>query len=119
MTTWPEISAPPMYDNPAPGWEDLALPDFRVINGVARRLEYVVGLHGSMKRDCDLIAVPWSVSSGSAEELVEAICLALGGRVVGQPAEKPHGRRAWIIDLDGWVKHIDLSVMPRTEGVEV
>ena len=113
MTVWPDITAPAMHDDPAPGWEDPDLPDFRLIREVAGKLGYVIGLHGSMKRDCDLVAVPWTLTAGSDEYLVDALCTCLNGRVIGEPAEKPHGRRAWIIQMDGWVKNIDLSVMPR------
>lgn len=58
--TWPQFIAPPKYENPCEGWEDPKLPDFRLIWEVARGCGYAIGLHGSMKRDVDLIAVPWT-----------------------------------------------------------
>lgn len=113
MSVWPDFEAPPQYEDAAAGWEDPALPDFRLIWAVARKLGYSIGLHGSMKRDCDLIAAPWTVTAGSDEYLVEALCTCLNARVVGEPEDKPHGRRAWSLQVDGHVKTIDLSVMPR------
>ena len=113
MGVWPDFEAPPQYKDAAPGWEDPALPNFRLIWEVARKLGYSIGLHGSMRRDCDLIAAPWAATAGSDEYLVEALCTCLDARVIGGPEDKPHGRRAWSLQIDGWVKTIDLSVMPR------
>lgn len=96
-----------------------------LIVDAARPLGYAVAPHGSLARDLDLIAVPWLEDAESAEDLVEAICSAVGGVVAPSykmgdgrnrnPAEKPHGRRAWTIILGGG-PFIDLSVMPRVEG---
>lgn len=91
---------------------------------------YALAIHGSMTRDCDLIAVPWIDDASDPMVLVEALvevcngALLMGGRpnseggfdpVDGRdPIAKPHGRMGWTIHLGGgpW---IDLSVMPRVE----
>jgi hypothetical protein len=94
---------------------------------VARIYGYAIGLHGSMNRDLDLIAVPWTESAAPAETLVEAIRDAVDGSIrndpptqgnkydqqVSNPNDKPHGRRAWSIYFSGRRFYIDLSVMPR------
>jgi hypothetical protein len=94
---------------------------------VARQFGYAIGLHGSMSRDLDLIAVPWTEAAAPAETLVEAIRDAVGGFIrndppsdgnkydetTRNPSEKPHGRRAWSIEFSGHRFYIDLSVMPR------
>ena len=94
---------------------------------VARKFGYAIGLHGSMARDLDLIAVPWTESAAPAETLVEAIRDAVGGFIrndpptqgnkwdltTRSPSDKPHGRRAWSIYFSGHRFYIDLSVMPR------
>lgn len=99
---------------------------------VARANGYALGLHGSMNRDLDLIAVPWTEDAKSAEELVEEMRKAVdgwlikdgtkGGRWDGEkfvdatvknPETKPHGRRAWSIHFCGHFFYIDLSVMPK------
>lgn len=41
---------------------------------VARRHGYAIGVHGSMSRDLDLIAVPWVESASSPDELLKEIC---------------------------------------------
>lgn len=94
---------------------------------VARDHGYALGLHGSMARDLDLIACPWTEAAAPAEVLVEAIRDAVGGTIrndpptkgnkyvldTRNPGEKPHGRLAWSIRFSGHRFYIDLSVMPR------
>jgi hypothetical protein len=94
---------------------------------VARFYGYALGLHGSMERDLDLIAVPWTDGAAPAETLVEAIREAVDGFIrndpptegnkydyqTRSPATKPHGRRAWSIYFSGRRFYIDLSVIPR------
>ena len=115
LPVWPDFIAPPKYDNPDPRWVDPALPDFRLIWKVARECGYAVGLHGSMKRDCDLIAVPWTDEAVIAFELIDRLCAALNATVVGPVAGKPHGRLGWNLQVDGYVKVIDISVVPRSQ----
>jgi|SRR6185437_1889188 len=90
------------------------------IRAVAKKFGYAVGLHGSLARDIDLIAVPWT------EDAVEAELLAIGIQNIvkafnknswtkiirPQENEKPHGRQCWSIFVTGST-YIDLSVMPR------
>ena len=100
-------------------------PDYAAIlpavRAVAREHGYAIGLHGSTNRDLDLIAVPWTDEACDDRTLVEAIRAAVDGTVYANsyPFKKPHGRRAWVIYLDGeplpngHPPYIDLSVMPR------
>jgi hypothetical protein len=76
-----------------------------------------MAIHGSMSRDLDLVAIPWTEDAASAEVLVGALLDACGFTTPGpsrvKPATlKPHGRKAWSILLDGGC-YLDLSVMPR------
>ena len=99
-----------VYDSIAIYYLELLPP----IRTVARACGYAVGLHGSMSRDFDLIACPWSHEAKSAEELAEAVRESCGGPFEGNITEKPHGRRAWTIRISGHA-YVDLSVMPRYE----
>ena len=73
---------------------------------------YALALHGSMQRDLDAIAVPWSKCPASAEHLVEHVCEKMGLTIgAGSPAEKHHGRKVWTLMLMD-IGFIDLSVMP-------
>ncbi len=101
-----------------------------LIRAAARRLGYAIGLHGSVVRDLDLIAVPWTDDAASAEELAAAVCAAVSAFIPNtsklgdrfdewghqqNSTPKPHGRVAWSICFGGR-PYIDLSVMPRTGG---
>lgn len=90
---------------------------------VARNHGYAIGLHGSMNRDLDMIAVPWTEEASPAEDLVEAIRVDLSGELLREPngaitVEKPHGRRAWGIRLPHSHAYVDLSVMPLKSEVK-
>lgn len=86
----------------------------------ARRVGYALAVHGSMQRDLDLLAAPWTDEAADATELLEAIFAAcaftaLARQAVTGPTQQPHGRLSWAIPLDGGV-YLDLSVMPRREA---
>jgi hypothetical protein len=91
----------------------------------AKELGYALTVHGSLKRDIDLVAIPWSESAVDAETLVEALRVTteevIGFAVYGNdgpfPRPKPHGRRCWTIHFNG--TYIDLSVTPRQNPVEI
>lgn len=94
----------------------------------ARRLGYALAVHGSLARDIDLVAIPWTGEAVSARALAETL-----GRTIeringvayrkenedteyflrGTPGAKPHGRLGWVWHLGG--TYIDLAVMPRTD----
>jgi len=80
----------------------------------ARQHGYALAVHGSLQRDLDLIAVPWSEVASSPEDLIMALCQRVGGFMMPneEAMEKPHGRKAWIIHLGAGL-YIDLSIMPR------
>lgn len=90
---------------------------------VSRECGYALGLHGSMQRDLDIIAAPWTEDAISAKELVERLREEFGGYVIGGTGDggtwttehgtsKPHGREAWSLCFGG-KPFIDISVMPR------
>lgn len=81
---------------------------------VARARGYALTVHGSMARDLDVVAVPWTDRAAEPFVLAEALRDRVGG--VGHngwplPRAKPHGRLAWSIHLGGG-PYIDLSVVP-------
>jgi hypothetical protein len=99
----------------------------------ARELGYAVAVHGTLKRDIDLIAVPWTSEATDERTLAESLRLVaeeINGEAVmgwsmagdaefslnGCPGTKPHGRLGWCFSLGGG-PYIDLSVMPRIKGV--
>ena len=86
---------------------------------ICRANGYALALHGSMQRDLDAIAVPWTEKAVTAETLVERVCegmgLHLGTDPAGRVDDKPHGRRTWTLLLTDW-GFVDLSVMPLSEA---
>lgn len=91
----------------------------------ARGCGYALAVHGSLARDIDLIAVPWSAAAEKPDLLVQRLCGALSaflGRAISLRGDdwiaKPHGRRALIIILPGACPEIDLSIMPRIKPAE-
>ena len=93
------------------------------LRALGRRLGYAIAVHGSLARDIDLIAIPWTQDAEEDEVLVVAIAnlvRAFNGFATvhgGAHDEKPHGRRSWVISLPGGT-YIDLCVMPRRETCE-
>ena len=91
------------------------------IRGAAKGLGYAIAIHGSMRSDFDLLAVPWVPEARPAQDLVKAVAEAVHGFVIGdvdsrgsleEPTNQPHGRKSWNICWGG-KPMIDLSVMPR------
>lgn len=94
----------------------------------AKELGYAIGVHGTLKRDIDLIACPWTHDAVDAKTLSEELRLVAekvngfafmtplehGDKYhqLGCPGGKPHGRLCWCYHLGGG-PYIDLSVMPR------
>ena len=86
------------------------------VREAARFHGYAVTIHGSLKRDIDLVAVAWTERAVSMPELVEVVRGAVGGVlgnciVISGPTEKPHGRTAYTLIHPGFAGEIDLSVV--------
>jgi hypothetical protein len=88
---------------------------------VAYRHGFALCVHGSLRRDIDLVAVPWrdTAVGGAhlADEIRKAAEIIIGiarQRECDPPTQKPCGRLAWSFYLthadDG--PYIDLSIMP-------
>lgn len=107
---------------------DLCLEYYEVLIAalryVAHRCGYAIGVHGSLKRDIDLIAAPWRDSAVNGSYLVEEIRktteMIIGTARVryvdqAQPQKNPCGRLSWTLYLthsdDG--PYLDISVMPK------
>ena len=89
---------------------------------VSYRCGYALAVHGSLKRDIDLIAAPWRDSAVDAYYLADEIRKATEAvigfarvrEVDANPVKKPCGRMAWSFYLthEDSGPYIDLSVMP-------
>lgn len=96
------------------------------IREAAREHGYAIGLHGSMRRDLDLIAVPWRDGASDRDVLAHAIAMAACGITRDGPyqwEQKPLGRVAAILSCcwprwfnEAGAGHIDLSVVDPTRA---
>ena len=88
------------------------------VREIARKLGYGVAVHGSLLRDLDLVASPWTKWAVDSEQLAYVVWASLPHHFSEFPQfeEKPHGRKAWHLhfgsDAPGLLS-IDLSIMPR------
>lgn len=90
----------------------------------ARELGWALALHGSLTRDLDVVAVPWTEDATDAGTLVRALVEKSGGFQVGNQAHgyaspKPHGRVAVTIAFGAGGGFVDLSIMPRVGAPRV
>lgn len=81
---------------------------------IAREHGYALAVHGSLQRDFDLVAVPWTEAAAAPDEFVAAIVGRYAVRVIGEPTAKPHGRVAYALSVGFGDCAVDLSFMPRT-----
>ncbi len=93
------------------------LPDMRM---AARGCGYALTMHGTLARDIDLVAIPWTDRADTPDLLVDrllGVVAGHAGRALRSAAwtEKPHGRRAVTIIHTHMGGEIDLSIMPRIE----
>lgn len=99
----------------------LARRIIRPLRERARTLGYAIAVHGSLERDIDLVAVPWTDAAVSPEILANSLRQVLEklypihGEVPARPGEKPHGRLCWSWWIRTWT-YIDLSVFPPAEA---
>ena len=87
---------------------------------IAWRHGYALALHGSMGRDLDLVAIPWTEDADSPEKLIEAFVRFVIKKADVQmhtlrtPVHKPHGRLAYAIPIGHDGHYLDVSIMPRS-----
>lgn len=85
-----------------------------VVREVALKHGYAIGVHGSQKRDLDLIAAPWTPEASDAKTLAKAIAQELNWWILDEIIKKPHGRLAFTIYTHNHA-NIDLSVAPMVD----
>lgn len=111
---------------PAPGPAAVYVTLYADLVRVAREHGYALAPHGSIIRDFDLIAVPWTPEATDALTLIKALKAVTGGVSARtdmdeyfpdcDPTPKPHGRVAYSIhftEKGAQGPYLDVSVMPR------
>lgn len=103
---------------------------FYDLKRIAKRYGYNLVLHGSMNRDLDLIAIPWTGNPRPEQGMIKAFQKNLTGWTTTGPDGKVHftilpgGRHSYIIELNRgnkrgeWMRYkdeqyyLDISVTP-------
>jgi hypothetical protein len=93
---------------------------YGMLREIAIEHGYALGLHGSVTRDFDLIAVPWTENASPPKEMLMAFRKIIGiERPNGEPydtmEEKPHGRIAYTIET-GCEGYLDISIISRVSN---
>lgn len=83
------------------------------LKNVAKRLGYALTIHGSISRDLDIVAIPWTSDAASFEVLVRLLSDASGSTISDSVVYKPHGRKSVLLILPNNNGVVDLSVMPK------
>lgn len=86
---------------------------------VARENGYALAVHGSLARDMDLIAVPWTEQAGSPEDVISAIEEKFSIKRIGNLTTGMHGRLIQTIGILFGECFIDLSFVPRSPAQAV
>lgn len=106
---------------------------FEPLKQIALKHGYNLVLHGSLNRDMDLIAIPWSEVLGDKRNMIEEMCEYVGGSIMDvSDADREHfmqthhGRDYYVINVyraperyymtgDGKIDpvyYLDISVTP-------
>lgn len=100
----------------------LARRIIRPLRERARECGYALAVHGSLARDIDLVALPWTPAALSPEQLAGALKQKLEKMYAvelevrpGEGQQKPHGRVCWAWWIRPWT-YVDLSVFPPLEA---
>lgn len=102
-----------MSEKPKPSYGPVyAAAMYPELAEIARRHGYALAVHGSLRRDFDLIAIPWVESPGSHDDLINEITTKFAVRLIGGATEKPHGRVAYTLSVGFADCAIDLQFMP-------
>lgn len=75
----------------------------------SRTRGWALAVHGSLRRDLDLLAVPWSDEAISTKEYIEGFHNVVGTRNPISTTLKPHGRVACSFVYG--LAYIDLSIL--------
>ena len=92
--------------------------DYPAIKNIGKRCGYGIALLGSMRKDLDLVAIPWIEDAAEPEVLVERIRKHIKGFVPDQIINsKPHGILSYIIQYPTYQRqfdifYIDLKIVP-------
>lgn len=80
---------------------------------ITRKHGYALAIHGSLIRDFDVIAIPWIEFPNDPDVVIKEITETFDIKVVGECAEKFHGRKCYSISIGFGECQLDFSFMPK------
>lgn len=94
----------------APVYAAAMYPD---LVAIFREHGYALAVHGSLRRDLDLVAIPWIDTPSSHEAVLQEVMTQFAGELPDPiPGKKPHGRLAYTIIIGFGYCAIDISFTP-------
>jgi len=86
------------------------------LKGIARKHGYALAVHGTLRKDLDLIAVAWIPKAKGPLQMLWEMTKYIGVNytkkaLIAHSGKKPHGRVAYTI-VTGGGGYIDISVIP-------
>jgi len=83
---------------------------------IARERGSALAVHGSLGRDMDLIAAPWTEEADEPQSLIDAMIAGTAGLLQQCTAatNKPYGRVCYNIELTAGA-YLDVSILPKAQ----
>lgn len=80
---------------------------------ICRSHGYALAIHGSLVRDFDVVAIPWTESPSEPSAVIADICQTYAfDSISSDPVVKNHGRICWSIIIGFGTTVMDFSFMP-------
>lgn len=125
----PDCNKPPKSEmsgekelKPSPGLAPAYCAIYPDMAELVREHGYALSIHGSLRRDFDLVCIPWADKVSAPEEVVEAIAKAFAFERDPHPTQKNHGRICYTIHISWGECRFDLSFVLQSAtppGVEM
>lgn len=105
-----------MDSKPRPGMSAFYCGMYPELAEVARKHGYALTVHGSLRKDFDLFAVPWIDNPSSPKEFLEDLTKQFALKIVGEP-DYQCGRERWTLhftfgeawlDIQFLIRHADI-----------
>jgi len=94
---------------PSPGLAPAYCAIYPDVAALVRKHGYALSIHGSLRRDFDLVCVPWADEVSTPEQVVEAITSEFAFTRDKYPTQKNHGRICYTIHISWGECRFDLS----------
>ncbi len=110
-----------MSDKPLPNMRPaLYATAYGLMRPIAYEAGYTLAVHGSLKSDMDIVAIPWTSEAVSADDLIKRFVEELKFMDLTEEKEsrsaRPHGRLCVLLAWDAGLA-FDISIMPRLDVI--